>query len=600
MTVHQLPSPSADATLPVADHRHSAAWLGTQLRRRWHICAAIVVLCVITATGAVIPVLALGELVDRVSAHANVQSLIAIAVLAAAAALIGGVAAAATVSTIARLGADLLAVLRETALRAALTLPRPVVEAAGRGDLLSRVSNDVTAINRAVTTVIPTAVTAIALTIVSLIAMAGLDWRLGIAGAVSVPMYILALRWYLPRSAPVYREERRTAGARVQTIVEALGGQRTIAAYSIADERLAAIESVSLRTRDLSTGAFILFTRLVGRVNRAEFVGLGAIVSVGYLLVSAQAISVGAVTAAALLFHRLFNPIGMILYGSAELQLAGAALARLVGMTETSADTSTAEIPAAQAPVAAAPASPAKPSPGIGLSLRDIYFGYHHEARVLAGVNLEIPLGGRLALVGASGSGKSTVAGIADGSLRPWSGSVAVAGSRRVYTVSQEVHVFAGTLIEDLRLAAADADEQQVHRALAQVGADWVDDLPHGVHTMVGEGGHRLSDAQSQQVALARLVLADPDVAILDEATAESGSRYAAELEAAAAAATAGRTTLVIAHRLTQARSADVVAVLADGVLIESGTPDELLCAGGEFSRLWDAYTASQRRPGSS
>jgi ATP-binding cassette subfamily C protein len=164
--------------------------------------------------------------------------------------------------------------------------------------------------------------------------------------------------------------------------------------------------------------------------------------------------------------------------------------------------------------------------------------------------------------------------------------------ARLVTLVTQEVHVFAGPLATDLRLANPDATDEELRAALDRVGAtQWVEALADGLGTVVGEGGHQLSTTQAQQVALARLVLADPKVAILDEATAEAGSTGAAALDDAAAAAVAGRTALVIAHRLTQAATADRIVVLDQGRVVEDGTHDDLLAAGGLYARLWAAWS---------
>ena len=165
---------------------------------------------------------------------------------------------------------------------------------------------------------------------------------------------------------------------------------------------------------------------------------------------------------------------------------------------------------------------------------------------------------------------------------------------RHIAMVSQEVHVFSGPLAADLRLARPDASDARVREALEVVGAlDWVRALPAGLDTVVGESAHRLTAAQAQQVALARLVLADPHVAVLDEATAEAGSAGARSLERAALAATAGRTTLIVAHRLTQAELADRVLVLDGGRVVETGAHEDLVRAGGRYAELWRSWTGA-------
>ncbi|WP_219471828.1 ABC transporter ATP-binding protein, partial [Nonomuraea rhizosphaerae] len=562
--------------LPVAGARRSWGWLRGELRERWGSATLSLLVGVVGAVASVVPAYALGTLVDRVREHAPVSAIVAIAVVIVVAAVVGGIATGAATYLIGRVCGYMLADLRERTVARALTLPVTTLERVGKGDLLSRVSTDVASIAKAATSVVPTMISAFLLGVLSIVAMAGLDWRLGLAGAVAIPLYVMALRWYLPRAAPRYAEERRAIADSSQLLVENMQGVRTVHAYRLERRRLDDIQQASRQVHHISVSVFTLFTRFVGRVNRAEFFGLAAILIVGFLLVRAGAVTVGQSAAAAVLFHRLFNPIGMLLFTFDEVQAAGASLARLVGVIDL-------------APPEARGSSEEEPE-GSGLELSDVRFSYDGAPEVLHGVSISLAAGTRVALVGSTGAGKSTLAAIAAGILRPGGGAVRVGGAalspdslrEHVAIITQEVHVFAGPLIEDLRLARPGASTAEVESALAAVGAlDWASALPEGLDTVVGEGGHELTTAQAQQLALARLMLVDPPIAILDEATAEAGSLGARTLEESAAAATKGRTTLVVAHRLTQAAAADRVVVMEHGRIVEEGRHQDLVAAGG-------------------
>jgi ATP-binding cassette subfamily C protein len=578
---------TAPELLPIATGARSGKWLLEQLKLRRARTAVTLLLGAIAAGMSLVPVYVLGVLVDRVRDGADSSTIVGVVVVIAVAAVIGGVVTGFSGYLISTLGEGILASLREAVVRRALRLPVATLERVGKGDLLSRVGDDVAVMAKSIGEVIPQLVGAFLLVCLSMITMLGIDWRLGLAGLVALPMYVLALRWYLPRSAPLYAAERVAMGERAQSFVSSMQGAKTVRAYGLEAEHLGEVDRASAKARDIGVDVFRLFTRFGSRSNRAECVGLSVILLAGFLLVRGDYVTVGETTAAALLFHRLFNPIGTLLFTFDDIQSAGASLARLVGVVGN---------------VDERPVGDGSVPADATLDVVDLRHSYDGGHEVLHGVDLRVDAGETVALVGSTGAGKSTIAAIAAGSMASTSGTVRVGGAsldslghqglrRHVAIVSQEVHVFAGPLIDDVLLAAPDAGRDDVEAALRTVGAwGWVEALENGLDTAVGEGGHQLTAAQSQQLALARLVLADPAVAVLDEATAEAGSSGARELELAAEAATRGRSTLVVAHRLTQAAAADRVVVLEHGKIVEQGPHDELVAAGGRYAELWEAW----------
>ncbi|GAA4708522.1 ABC transporter ATP-binding protein [Phytohabitans rumicis] len=576
--------------LPTATGRETWAAVRDLLRpRRALAVLAFGVLVAATAAGLVTAPL-LGHIVDLVADGKPAGAITTPVVLIAVVAVVQGLLTAVGVSLVARLGEGMLAALRERFVARALRLPLERVEQAGSGDLTARVTADVSTVADAVRRALPQlarSALAIALTLVGL---AVLDWRFLLAALLAAPIQVHTVRWYGRRAIPLYAEQRVAVGAQQQQLLDTVGGAATVRAFRQADRHVGLVTERSRAAVTLALRAMGLLTRFYGRLNLAEYVGLSAVLVTGFVLVRADAATIGTATAAALYFHNLFGPINIALGLVDDAQVAAAGLARLVGVASLPSTVDTAAPSLVDASVKAT-----------GLS-----HAYVPGRVVLHDVDLHVEPGERVALVGASGAGKTTVAKLIAGVHRPTGGTVHLGGvaldelglaatGRTVALITQEVHVFAGRLDDDLRLARPEATGEQLRAALDRVGAlGWAQALPDGLSTVVGEGGHRLTVAQAQQLALARLVLADPPIAVLDEATADAGSAGARLLEEAAASALAGRTAIVVAHRLTQAASADRVVVLDAGRVVESGTHEDLIASGGAYARLWHTWSATR------
>ncbi|MEU5878978.1 ABC transporter ATP-binding protein [Spirillospora sp. NPDC047279] len=582
-----MPPEDQRELLPTADAARTRAALRELARpHRTIAVAGLLVLAAATSVG-LLTAPVLGHIIDLVADGRPASAITTPVTWLAVIAAVQGVATALGIILVARFGENMLATLRELFVERALGLPLERVERAGSGDLTSRVTNDVTMITGAFRDALPALARSVLTLGLTLVALAILDWRFLLVALLAVPIQAWTVRWYVRRAVPLYAAQRVAVGDQQQRLLGTIGGASTVRAFRLNDEHVGQVATASGKAVDLALRGMRLVTRFYSRLNLAEFVGLSAVLVMGFVLVRNDAVSIGTASAAALYFHSLFTPINIALGLVDDAQAATAGLARLVGV---------ADLPAPEAP---GDADGSRAHVGAAVQVREVEYAYRAGHPVLRGIDLEIAAGERVALVGASGAGKTTLAKLIAGVHHPDEGTITVGsdgaamnGARTVALVTQEVHVFAGTLADDLRLVAPDAGDDELHAALDRVGAlSWAQALPDGLGTVVGESGHRLTAAQAQQLALARLVLADLPVVVLDEATAEAGSAGARVLEASAAAAIEGRTALIVAHRLTQAAQADRVVVLDGGRVVENGAHDDLVRAGGRYAALWEAWS---------
>ncbi|QFR00403.1 ABC transporter ATP-binding protein [Streptomyces phaeolivaceus] len=482
-----------------------------------------------------------------------------------------------------RFGERTLARVREEFVDRTLALPASVVERAGTGDLTARGTADVDAVGRTLRDVGPELLISSVQALFLIGAVFALDPLLGLCALFGLSGIGVVLRWYLRRARTGYLAEGAANSEVAEIVATTASGARTVEALRLERRRIAASRDALETSRRRRLHTLFLRTVFFPAVELSYFVPQVLVLLVGGVLLARGSVGLGAVVTAALYLQQLSGPLDDILMRVELLQSSGASFARVEGL--------------AGAPRAGSADTPEPADDRIDVT--GVRYAYERGGEVLRGVDLTVRPGERLAVVGPSGAGKTTLSRLLAGIDAPTSGTVTVGGvpvvalaperlRRQVVLVTQEHHVFLGTVRDNLLIAEPAATDEELWASLAAVGADsWVRDLPGGLDTRLGEGGRRTDGPQAQQLALARVVLADPHTLILDEATALLDPTTARHTERALAAVLHGRTVIAIAHRLHTAHDADRVAVMENGRLTELGTHEDLVAAGGAYAALW-------------
>jgi ABC-type multidrug transport system fused ATPase/permease subunit len=573
--------------LPVADGRAVRRYAVRIARRHPRLLWTGLALHVLAAAAALAAPRLLGDLVQEVEQGTTVEAVDRIILI-----LAGFLIAQTILTRYARyvsqvLGEQVLAELREDFVGNALALPVGVVESAGSGDLLTRTSRDVDQLGWSVRFALPEWTIGVITAVLTFAAAISVGWWVAVPCLLGIPPLVIGLRWYLARAKDGYLRESASYSRINATLTETVEGARTVEALDLGQERIRQIDDDI--SESWSAERYTLFLRTVFFPNMeiAYLIPTVATLLFGGYLYTQGSASLGDVTAATLYVQMLIDPVDRIVSILDELQMGAASLARLLGVAQVPDDR---EVTGAQ-------------PQNEKLDAEDVRFSYVEGRDVLHGIDLDVGVGERIAMVGPSGAGKSTLGRLLAGIHPPRTGAVTVGGvglvelplddlRGHVALVTQEHHVFVGTLRENLALAAPPgAGDDEIRAALDAVDAlDWVEALPDGLDTLVGSGGRAVTAAQAQQIALARLVLADPHTLVLDEATSLIDPRAARHLERSLAAVLHGRTVIAIAHRLFSAHDADRVAVVEDGVISEFGSHDDLVEAGGSYAALWDSW----------
>ena len=462
------------------------------------------------------------------------------------------------------------------------------------GVLVARMTSDIESMAELIQWGLLQFVSAILLFVVTIVVMVATSWQLLLSLMLILPLVIVASVKFQRQSAKAYLDVRDKVGNNLSTLQESIAGVRVIQAYHREGEQTRRFFANNRALYDSNMKAVKISVWYFGFV---EFVGVFAValmVGVGGWLAHRGTVSVGTVTAFVLLLGNLFDPIQQLSQLYNTVQSAAASLNKLYAIIDAKPD------------VGEHPQPVELPATGV-VEAHDLSFRYDGaERRALANVSLRIEPGERLALVGPTGAGKSTLAKLLSRLYDPTDGFVtfgdidlrvaSLASLReRVVVVPQEGFLFGGTVLDNIRVARSDATDAEVAAALDAIGVlERFEELPEGLHTEVRERGSRLSAGERQLVSLARAALVDPAVLVLDEATSNLDPGTEAIVERALEFLMSGRTVIVVAHRLSTVRRADRIAVVDHARLVEYGTHDELMVLSGRYAALTDAWLKAQ------